>query len=146
MTRRTLGSAGKDQPALVSSLFGPLLVLYLFVTTYRERREALGASGRQQVWRRVAEVAIGIAVVVYFGRTVDTLAIRAGSPWIRLSLLAPAIYGFALSVTGLLHLIHLLIDKPGTPYKVGWLLFWIATASLALIVLIPVFFPYGVGG
>ena len=127
-------------------LFGPFLVLYLFITTYRDRRQALGASGRQQVWRRVAEVAIGVAILVYFGKAVDKLAIRSGSPWIRLGLLAPAMYGFALSATGVLHLVHLLMDKPGTPYKVGWVLFWITTASLALIVLIPIFFPYGLGG
>ena len=125
-------------------LIGPALVLYLFVTAYLDRRRVLGSRGNRQLARRVAEISVGIAVVIFFGKALDRPEVRAGAPGVQLAILTPAVYGVALSATGLLHVVHLLFDKPQTPYKVGWLLLWIATASLALIVIVPLIFPYGI--
>jgi hypothetical protein len=127
----------------VIRLIGPALLLYLFTTAYLDRREVLGRRGRIQLVRRLAEMAAGVAGLLVFGKLVDQGAIRAGSGWVRFLLLTPAVYGVATSATGLLHVVHLLFGDPKTPYRIGWLLFWLATATLAVIAIIGVLFPYG---
>ncbi len=115
---------------------GPAITVFAFVTAYLDRRATLGLAWRQQVARRLIEFSIGIAALLVFGRAADDPSVRAGSPWLRFLLLAPAFYGFALTSTALLHVVHLLFDKPRTPYRLGWTMFWIATVSLVLIVII----------
>jgi hypothetical protein len=124
-------------------LIGPALLLYLFTTAYLDRREVLGPTGRIQLVRRLAEMAAGVSGILVFGKLVDQEAIRAGSGWVRLLLLVPAVYGVATAATGLLHVVHLLFGEPKAPYRVGWLLFWLGTATLAVIAIIGVLFPYG---
>jgi hypothetical protein len=124
----------------------PALVLYGLTTAYLDRRQALGGHGARQLFRRLLELCVGAVAAAWFSKAADAATITSNSRWAPVLPLAGALYGVALAVTGLLHILHLLQDKPGTPYRIGWVLFWLATLSLVLIILLGLLFPFGLFG
>ena len=112
-----------------------VIIVYAFAQAYRARREELGPVGKATLAARLIEWAVGFAAAVWLGRAVDQPDVTNGSEWVQFSLVAASLYAFGVGLTGLLHVVNLLSERPVISYRAGWAIFVAVTASLLFILI-----------